>query len=327
LLDTTGKTELHGNDLGLGRIEKIASRLCWFMRERRLNFSFVRVHKPYLAAAKLFDVAFDSGANPAVPWQAYNVQQLRQMMVMHFLQLLTEEDVREFWGLFEAQDAQRLSTLLQVIERRVPYSPFDARTKQILTDGLQWAAAHPEKVLDPFGLQDSPNFVAFSALFQFFHSLNSEEDSRIVSFVHDEQDQFVPSFKSAFNYLSMMKGKTHPLATLGDITKANTFECPNITVSKSSHSFGLQLIDVCLWTIKRVYEQQTELRGNCLSLMECLHERSSFNDFSFEAVVRNVKRGSEYIYNRPVTAEELQRGKELLAQAESRRLVAMRAED
>ena len=327
LLDRAGKPELHGNDLGLGRIDKIASRLCWFIRERKLRFSFVRVHKPYLAAAKLFDIAFDSGANPAVPWQTYNVQHLRQIMVMHFLQLLTEEDLREFWALFEVQDTQRLTRLLQTIERRVAPPPFDARTKQILTESLQWAAAHPEKVLDPFGLQDSPNFVAFSALFQFFHSLNGEDDSRIGSFVHDEQDQFVPSFKNAFNYLSMMKGRLHPLATLGDVAKVNTFTCPNITISKSSQSFGLQLIDICLWMVKRVHEQKTELRGNCVSLMECLQGKSSFNDFSFEAVVGNVKQGSDYVYRLPLSDQDLQRGKALLAQTEARRLVAMNAEE
>jgi hypothetical protein len=157
--------------------------------------------------------------------------------------------------------------------------------------------------------------------------LNGEDDSRISSFVHDEQDQFVPSFKTAFNYLSMMKGKLHPLATLGDVTKVNTFECPNITVSKSSKSFGLQLIDVCLWTVKRVYEQQTAPHGNCLSLMKCLREKSSFNDFSFEAIVGNVKQGSDYVYRLPLTDQDLQRGKALLAQSETRRLAAMNAED
>jgi hypothetical protein len=326
LLGTVQQPELHGNELGLGRIDKIATRLCWFIREKRLRFSFVRVHKPYLGAAKLFDLIFDSGANPAVPWQAYNVQQLRQITVMHFLELLTEEDVREFWALFEAQDTQRLVSLLRAIEARVSCAPFDARTKQILMDSLGWAAAHPDKVLDPFGLKDSPNFVAFSALFQFFHSINDDGvNNTIASFVHDEQGQFVPSFKSAFAYLSVMKGKTHPLATLADVTKANTFECPNLTVAKSSQSFGLQLIDLCLWFVKRVYEQQTPLRGNCVSLMECLQEKSSFNDFSFEAVVQNVSRGAKSIYSRPFTADDEQRAKALLAQTEEQRLARMSA--
>src|SRR6476646_1240640 len=59
LLDTVGKGELHGNELGFGRIEKIASRLSWFIREKKIQFSFVRVFKPYLATTKMFDLAFD----------------------------------------------------------------------------------------------------------------------------------------------------------------------------------------------------------------------------------------------------------------------------
>src|SRR5437879_990050 len=61
LLDTVGKAELHGNDLGFGRIEKIAGRLSWFIREKKMRFSFGQVHKPFLAATKLFDLVFDSG--------------------------------------------------------------------------------------------------------------------------------------------------------------------------------------------------------------------------------------------------------------------------
>src|SRR5271163_955103 len=77
LLTTTGATELHGAGLGFGGIEKIAPRLAWFIREKKIHFFFGRVHKPYLAASKLFDLAFDSGANPAMPTHAYGIQQLR----------------------------------------------------------------------------------------------------------------------------------------------------------------------------------------------------------------------------------------------------------
>src|SRR5260370_1706239 len=57
LLATAGKAELHGADLGFAGMEKIAQRLSWFIREKKLQFSFVRVHKPFLAASKLFDLA------------------------------------------------------------------------------------------------------------------------------------------------------------------------------------------------------------------------------------------------------------------------------
>ncbi len=202
LLSAVNMAELHGAELGFGRIEKIAERLVAFIREKKLRFSFVRVHKPHLAATKMFDLVFDSGNNPAVPNLAYGVRQLRLINLMHFEQLLAEEDLKEFWSLFQAQDAGRFGVLLSEIRVRASVAPYDSRSLQILNDVLKWASGHPEAVLDPFGESDSPNFVAFTALFQHLHSFHEAEGHVIGCFVHDEQDQFVPSFTRAFEFLT-----------------------------------------------------------------------------------------------------------------------------
>ena len=93
LLTVVGKGEIHGAEQGFGGIEKIASRLSWFIREKKLQFSFGRIHKPFLAASKLFDLAFDSGTNAAMPPQAYGVRQLRLLNLMHYIQLLNINDL------------------------------------------------------------------------------------------------------------------------------------------------------------------------------------------------------------------------------------------
>jgi hypothetical protein len=123
-LASCGMVELHGAELGFGGIEKIANRLCVLIREKDFRFAFGRVDKHFLAAAKLFDLAFDSGANPGMPTHTYGIQQLRMLTLMHFVQLLSESDLREFWDLFAKQDATRLGTLLESILTRVPDTPF-----------------------------------------------------------------------------------------------------------------------------------------------------------------------------------------------------------
>jgi hypothetical protein len=133
--------------LGFGGIEKIASRLNWFIREKKLQFSFGRIHKPFLAASKLFDLAFDSGTNPAMPPQAYGVRQLRLLNLMHFIQLLNINDLKEFWALFEAQDAPRFRVLLGTLAGRVKLAPYDQRTLQILSEVLNWGSAN---LAEPF---------------------------------------------------------------------------------------------------------------------------------------------------------------------------------
>jgi hypothetical protein len=318
LLALAGKTELHGAELGFGGIEKIAGRLAAFIREKKLRFAFGCVDKPYLAATKLFDLAFDSGANPAMPTHAYGVQQLRLLNLMHFVQLLKEEDLREFWDLFEKQDAARFGRLLGNILPRIAASPFDSRTKQILTDVLTWGAANPEEILDPFGEGDSPNFVAFSSLFGQLHTIHNESGDTIGSFIHDEQNQFVPMFTKGWDLLAKFEGKSHPTAFMSDWNRIESFQCALIEKS-SAVSFGLQIVDVCLWTLRRVVDNKDKPRGQCKVLFDCLLERSMIAELSFENLVRVVKEGAGYVENLPLTEAQLENSREVLKQLEASR--------
>lgn len=318
LLTTVNKPELHGAELGFGGIEKIASRIAWFIREKKLLFIFGRVDKHYLAATKLFDLAFDSGANPAMPPQAYAIQQLRLLCVMHFIQLLGEEDLREFWDIFQKQDSQRFGSLLDRILPRVAAAGFDHRTEQILTDVLKWGSLNPAEVLDPFDEGDSPNFVAFCGLFGHLHTLYEETGDTIGSFVHDEQNQFISIFRTGFDILSRFTGRNHPMAMMSDWREVPSFDC-SLQQRSSSGSFGLQLVDVCLWLIKRVIDKRDKPHGNCAVLLDCLIERSLLSRFDFHDLLRMVKEGTDFVENLPLTDEKLMRGQEILNTIESNR--------
>lgn len=318
LLELAGKSELHGNELGFGRVERIAGRLAWFIREKKLRFSFVRIFKPYLAATKLFDLAFDSGANPAVPPHAYAVRHLRLINLLHFAQMLTVEDLKEFWDLFQAQDPQRFGQLLVSVRDRVRSMPYDKRSAQILTESLDWASKHPGAVLDSFSESDSPNFVAFTALFDHLHLFHKRSGHTIGYFVHDEQDQFVPHFARAFDYLAKFHGETHPLAMISEIEPISSFDC-TLEVRSSKTSFGLQLVDVCMWVSKRVLEKHNEPRGQCAVLWECLVEHSVIKDYDFAMLVREVEVGTNFLASREYSDKQLTEAREILAEIEESR--------
>lgn len=326
LLDTVGRKELHGNDLGFGRIEKIAARLTWFLREKKMHFSFGQVHKPFLAASKLFDLVFDSGNNKAMPWQAYNVRQLRLINLMHFAQMLVLDDLEEFWTIFRQQDAAGFGEFLKRVAERVKDFPFDKRTVQILSEVLTWGSQHPKTVLDPFGLDASPNFVAFTALFGHLHRLHETEGHVIGRFIHDEQDEFVPSFQRAYDFLTKFHHKDGPMSLISDIRELPTFDCP-LEVRSSSSSFGLQIVDVCLWLIRRVLERGDQPHGHCQTLFEALLERSWLAQFSFENIVRQVDSGSDWLYSRPFAADDEKRARKLLAELEESRQAQLKSGD
>jgi hypothetical protein len=302
LLALAGKQELHGAELGFGGIERVAAGLSVLIREKNLRFAFGCVDKPFLAASKLFDLAFDSGANPGMPTHAYGIQQFRQLNLMHFVQMLQEADLREFWDLFAKQDATRFGALLGNLLKRIPETPYDQRTKQIFTDVFTWGAAHPEEILDPFGEGDSPNFVAFCSLFGQLHRIHNETGDTIGSFVHDEQNQFVPMFVDGWDLLSKFEGKNHPMAMMSDWREIESFNCELLEKS-SADSFGLQILDVCMWLLRRVLDNDNTPRGNCRILFECLVERSMISRFNSETLVRSVEVGSQYVDDLPLTEE------------------------
>jgi hypothetical protein len=324
LLAAVGKEELHGSKLGFKGINTIAARLSWFIREKKLHFSFARVHKPFLAASKLFDLAFDSGANPAMPPHAYGVRQLRLLNAMHFVQLLTLDDLKEFWSLFAEQDAVRFSALLRTLAERAKASPFDTRSVQILSDVLSWGSEHPERILDPFSEGDSPNFVAFCSLFDHLHKFHEQNGHVIGSFIHDEQNQFVPSFREAFDYLSKFQGDDRPMSLISDIKLMPTFDC-SLVVRSSSESFGLQIVDICMWLVKRVIDQGDKPRDNCLTLFKSLFERSWISRFDFSNIVSQVRSGADFVEALPLTEEQLARGRAVLGEFERSRVERMNA--
>jgi hypothetical protein len=136
LLDTVGDSELHGAKLGFPGLEKIAARVAWFVRHRKLRFSYSRIDKQFLAATKFVDLVLDSGNNLAVPGHTYGVRLLRLLNAMHLVQLLDRQDLEMFWTLFRRQDATSFSDLQQKIRLRVMDAPFDERSKEILGDAL-----------------------------------------------------------------------------------------------------------------------------------------------------------------------------------------------
>ena len=319
LLDRAGANELHGAELGFGRIEKIASRLAWFIREKKLRFSFVRIFKPFLATTKMFDLVFDAGNNPAMPPHGYWVRQLRLINLLHFAQLLTEEDLNGFWDLFQKQDAARFAKLIASVLERARAAPYDARTKEILNDVLVWGSTHPDAILDPFGKGDSPNFVAFTALLRHLHSFSKDTGNIIGCFVHDQQDQFVQSFKESYEYLTKFHFEIEdPLSTLADVEQMSSFDC-KMEVRLSHASFGLQIVDVCLWMAKRVIDQRKMPSGECAKLMQCIALNSWIEDYDFDSLVKQVELGTEYVQNLPVTEEGMRRGQQIIKEMEEKR--------
>ncbi len=286
------------------------------LTRKRIHFLFGRVDKKFLAATKFFDLVFDSGTNLAVSGHTYGFQQLRLINTMHFVQLLTYEDLKEFWDLFQKQDSPRFAKLMTKVLAAVVSSPFDQRSKQILSEALEWGAKYPQEILDPFGKRDSPNFVAFTGLFEHLHQLHLDSGHLISSFVHDEQNQFMKTFKESYELVSKWKHDEGPMTLISDMKMIGSFNGELIERS-SADSFGLQLVDICLWLMRRAIDKDEKLTGEAAKLVDWLFHNSYLVRFDSGQMASTVAKDTQVVANLPFDDSKEAKAKELLAKIEA----------
>ena len=142
-----GADEIHAAVLGVGRLENIARDLLKIIRKAGPAFAIARVEKRYVVATKVFDTLFDAFENKAVPWHAYNVPTLRMPLVFKVAYILDDVAAVAFIdALMDSNDQRawsKMADFCRLILPRVNDIP-DARSREIVTNALEWAAENPE---------------------------------------------------------------------------------------------------------------------------------------------------------------------------------------
>ena len=132
---------LHANEMGVDGVESIAGRILELVEFSQVKFHFVAVKKPDVAAIKFYDAIFDPWENPSAPRHGYTIRALRFMLLLKFASILTEDDVKEFWGvMMQPKSSQAEAQAIAVIDRIVPRVSNlpDSRSRQLIGDSLEW---------------------------------------------------------------------------------------------------------------------------------------------------------------------------------------------
>jgi hypothetical protein len=317
-----GVIELHGNHLGLGGIEKIGSRLRYLILKFDLHFIFTRIEKEFLVGTKFMDTVCDAGNNKAVAPHIYNVKLTRLYFLNVILGCMTDTDKRDFWQSYRDEDRALFAKVLIRVQAKIKELVVDPRTKQLLNDAFEWGAQHPEDLLTKMSNLDSPNVVALTSIIQKLHEYYEDTGKPVAQFIHDEQNQFAKSMHFAYDLIKPFTIKTTATALLPEIKDAETFKCELVERS-SKASFGLQMIDTLLWLAKRKIDRNIELRGECKSLFDLVLQRSLITDYSRNELTRWLLTEGNQFLARPISAEQLEKGKAIAAELEQKRIHRM----
>ncbi|MGL4286564.1 MAG: DUF3800 domain-containing protein [Phreatobacter sp.] len=319
---------LHAKDLGFGRLEQIAPDLLRIVRGARASFFVSRVEKKYLLATKMFDSLFDSGENAAVGWHHYNFRALRLMLCMKLSALIDEDNARRFWDcILEKKEAVVTEKLIEVCRsligniENVP----DARSREILSSGLEWAIAHPEAIHIHTDRKIAkqghfPNLVGFANLMDGLDKHSVRLKVPVEKIRHDQQSEFQRTLKIWHEMFSTASPEN--LRWAGEYIKFQKVAGSTFDVVEDSKSSGIQIADVVLWLYSQ-FRKEREIPEGCMSLLAYVFDNGWESDFSFAGVEREYMRRFGPMLFGPTSAEQLEAGRKLMVSMEEARVKSM----
>jgi hypothetical protein len=258
-----GVRRLHANELGVARLTTVAGQLARFSKKNDLRFSLYKVAKPDHAVISFFDQVFDSGMNDAVPWSSYWTP-LRYILLFKVNYLFDEELAKESWSIRREQHpgrcAARLRDLCQKLLIRVDRLP-DARSREIISGALKWAAANPEKISYGVGnydsaLQISPNLIGFQQVLAGIAQQSTARGKAVRRITVDQQTEFNGAQAELADIYTKMRGISHEMGPgMPKADFSNMPETPPVFLP-GDQSAGLELVDVTLWIAKRLEEKK-----------------------------------------------------------------------
>jgi hypothetical protein len=174
LAQSVGKRELHGNELGISRIDRLADSLIKTIQGTDARFHFTRTEKGHIPTMRFADAILDNVNNAAVGHMHFQVTILRKLLAAKIDAFFSEQDKINFWNIHLTGNVDEFRKFLDKFRTKIStrYPLSDRRGKFLLLDAIEWGIRHPDVVLTERtqrseGVQDfrslqyeSPNLVS-----------------------------------------------------------------------------------------------------------------------------------------------------------------------
>jgi hypothetical protein len=300
---------IHANILGIGGLVKIAPQLIKIQKKMKFDFDYYFIEKLDYALVIFFDAVFDAGLNDAVKWDTYWTP-LRYVLIHKLSVLFDEELLRESWRLSIVKRVENceddIVSLLSEVKRRTKGAPLDARSKELIIDALDFGIRKPLSL--DFGHPDhkiiSPNAVGFQfVVAAIARRTRKKRRKSVSSIIVDRQNQFNKAqIGTHYNLSRIAEG----IKNSSEQDKAMYFNNPlytdfspeevshkgltdkELTISKSTDSIGLQIVDVYLWIANKLISG-VNLPSELMELWHLFQHRSMIDGISMNGMVERFK--------------------------------------
>lgn len=316
LLGKLGVKELHGNQLGLAKINLIADEIRSFLESYGATFIFTQVEKRHHAASRLCFAILDSDYNKAVSPLHDLSAIFHRKLALDIRACLTHGEVRDFWEAFESVNLKKFVEILENVRMRVLERISDARGRSLLMDALSWAIANPRELLRGARTKvDSVNVLALDLLVAGVQKFTSK-DARVVVFRHDVQDQFGKEIAVNFELGKNVKADFGVESLVWGMKRSERFSCP-IEMLSSDKSFGLQLVDIALYLASQAFVGTYKPRqDDCAALCDYILTNGYLQDFTYVGMLKSFEGQYRASMAREITSSQLEEGRKTVDRIE-----------
>lgn len=287
-----GVDRIHANELGVAKLTTIARRLEEFSKRNDLRFSLFTVSKTDHAIINYFDQVFDAGLNKAVAWNQYWTP-LRYPLLLKVAYLFDEDTAKAAWKARLERNPARCASMLRDVHRRILANIGrlpDARSREIIDGAVRWAEANPDEISFGVGnydssLQISPNLIGFQSVLQGIGFQSTAMGKKVHRITVDRQTEFNKAQAELAEYYEKLRGhKTSLGPGMPEFDNSKLPAAPP-QFKPGDESAGLELVDVTLWTAKRIREEKP-VSEELESLLLRQTRRGITNEVSLAAIDR-----------------------------------------
>ena len=255
-----GVNTVHSKEIGATKLEIAADAILLMQEKYEIRFDLVRIVKRDHAIISFFDQVFDSGVNSAVPWEFYNTP-AKYALLFELAKLFDDELAKLAWSarieVDETSSAAKLDELIGRLIERI-HSIANLSAREITRRALVWARANSSKlsysVTGIEGVKDiSPNMILFASVLERI-SDQLIDGRNAVAIVVDQQQEFNEhqhSLRDLFYKIKDVEMFERP--DMPNLRIENIPDLP-LSVTSSDISVGLQLVDIFLWSARRLTE-------------------------------------------------------------------------
>jgi hypothetical protein len=249
--DNSQIKEIHFTELNEEEKSFVTNEIIDILEEYNLELLISIIEKKYLPKLFFIDEFFDSGINPIIPFDIYNIRIHRFFLVFGITQNFTDEDSERFYKLFRSMDTEKIILFIKEIKPKL-LNNQSGIYKVLIDKALTYVIENIENFI--FRIDTKYLLPNYHILNLIMHYTRFKYKNVKSIFKHDYNSNILKGLPKKLLPISFKwDADTSDFATITDIKEDKTFD-NGISFIDSKNSYGIQIADVFV-SFYRLYNE------------------------------------------------------------------------